>query len=566
MRKRTSLAAALTCIGLALPLLGQPVREIVTGPLGQRIDRYLNKGQANGYSGSVLVAVKGEVVLSKGYGLADPQSRTPETAETVFSIGSITKQFTAAAILKLEMQGKLSVDDPITKFFPDVPEDKKAITLHQLLTHTAGFADALGDDYALIKRDDFLRLALSSALRSKPGETYAYSNVGYSLLGIVIELVSQRGYETYLYENILRPAGMERTGYVRPKFAKTDLAVGFAGAERWGTPLDHPWLPDGPGWHLRANGGLLSTVGDLNRWVRALRSDAVLSPAAVKKFLSAHVQEKPQETFYSYGWVVEKTERGTALIWHNGGNGVTNAFLGFEPKEGLVVVVSSNTSKKVSDVYARRIELMANGDVPELDEKAVGEWTGSYYLTSGASIGVRFDENDSLVATFDSRELIPWLFASGTEKKDETAGYDQRVKEIVAKSLAGDYAALAKAWGEPLASVAKRAPAFWGALEKNGGPVLEQEVFGTMSRGRVFFTVARLTFRKGKLFLTFIWSGPRLLQLRDSTTLERVLPARTTSEFAAPDTDKTATFEKDKLGRWTLVIKSATGELRAFKS
>ncbi len=566
MSKRTSLVTALICIGLALPLAGQALKETVSGPLGQRIDRYLTKGEANGYSGSVLVALKGEVLLAKGYGQADKQNQTSETANTVFSIGSITKQFTAAAILKLEMQGKLTVQDPITKFFPNVPEDKKAITLDQLLTHTAGFAEALGDDYALIKRDDFVKLALTTPLRSQPGEKYSYSNVGYSLLGIIVELVAKQGYETYLYENILRPAGMERTGYLRPRFAKADLAVGYAGVERWGTALDKPWLPDGPGWHLRANGGLLSTVGDLYRWVQALRSDAVLSPAAIKKFLSAHVQEKPEETFYSYGWVVEKTERGTSFIWHNGGNGVTNAFLGFEPKEGLVVAVSSNTSKKVSDVFARRIELMVNGNVPELGPQALSDWTGNYYLASGASVGVRFDENDSLVATFDSQELMPWLFAAGTEKPEETAPYDKRVKEIVAQSLAGNYAALANAWGEPLAGVAKRAPAFWGVLEKNGGPVLDQEVFGTVSRGRGFFTVARLTFRKGKLFLTFVWSGSRLVQLRDSTTLERVFRARTTSEFAAADTDKTATFEKDKLGRWTLVIKGAAGELRAFKS
>ncbi len=566
MSKRTSLVTAFICIGLALPLLGQAPKETVSGPLGQRIDRYLNKGAANGYAGSVLVAVKGEVVLSKGYGQVDKQSQAAETADTVFSIGSITKQFTAAGILKLEMQGKLAVEDPIAKFLPNVPEDKKAITLDQLLTHTAGFAETLGDDYALIKRDDFVKLALTTPLQSKPGEKYAYSNVGYSLLGIIIELVSKQGYEAYLYENIFRPAGMERTGYLRPRFAKADLAVGYAGVERWGTPLDKPWLADGPGWHLRANGGLLSTVGDLYRWVQALRTDAVLSPAAIKKFLSAHVQEKPEETFYSYGWVVEKTARGTSFIWHNGGNGITNAFLGFEPKEGLVVAVSSNTAKKVSDVYARRIEFMANGDVPELSEEAVSGWTGNYYLESGASIGVRFDENDSLVATFDSAELMPWLYAAGTEKPEETAPYDKRVKDIVSGSLAGNYTALAQAWGEPLAAVAKRAPAFWGAMEKNGGPVLDQQVFGTVNRGRAFLTVARLTFRKGKLFLTFIWSGPRLLQLRDSTTLERVFRARTTTEFEAQDTDKTATFEKDKLGRWVLVIKGAAGELRAFKA
>jgi CubicO group peptidase (beta-lactamase class C family) len=568
MKKWMGLCLAAVGLALVPAASAQKAADTVEGPLARQIDRYLNKAEANSWAGSALVAYQGKVLLAKGYGLADREAGTQETAATVFSIGSITKQFTAAAILKLEMQGKLSVDDPITKFFPSVPEDKKGITLSQLLTHTAGLVDALGDDYDPIQRDAFVKLALGSKLLSRPGERYRYSNVGFSLLGIIVELVSGRGYEQYLYDNILKPAGMERTGYVRPRFARKDLAVGYVGVTRWGTALDRTWLTDGPGWHLRANGGLLSTVGDMHRWYLAIRAQKILSPEATREYLTAHVREYPDgNSYYGYGWVIEKTERDTPLVWHNGGNTVYNAYMGFEPKEDLDIIVSSNVSGKISDTYAERIEKIVFGRAPEMDEKQLAEWTGTYVLPSGEGVEVRFDENDSLVASFGTRELVGWLSASGRERTEDTEAYNRQTQQVVAGSLAGDYEALAKAWDEPLAQVAKRAPAFWAALEKNGGPVQKVEVLGTfVPRTGRWLTYARLDFAKGALFLTFVWGEGRLLQLRDSIILERVFEARSATEFFSAPIAKTAGFEKDDQGRWNLVVKGSAGEMRAVKS
>ena len=132
---------------LTLILLAAPARaEIVKGPLGTKLDRDMNELAGYGYSGSVVVAQNGEVVLNKGYGLADRAHGTPFTSDTLFDIASISKQFTAAAVLRLEMQGKLKVEDPIKRFFPEAPPDKAAITLHQLLTHTAGLPETIGPE------------------------------------------------------------------------------------------------------------------------------------------------------------------------------------------------------------------------------------------------------------------------------------------------------------------------------------------------------------------------------------------------------------------------------------
>jgi CubicO group peptidase (beta-lactamase class C family) len=155
-----------------------------TNELTPKLEEYMIHAQKAGFSGSVLVAKDNQILLAQGYGMSDKEKEIPFTAETVSSIGSVTKQFTGAGILKLQMMGKLSVKDPITQYFPDVPKDKKGITLHHLLTHTAGFPGAIGPDFDPITREEFIQLAMQTPLKREPGTLYEYSNVGYSLLGI----------------------------------------------------------------------------------------------------------------------------------------------------------------------------------------------------------------------------------------------------------------------------------------------------------------------------------------------------------------------------------------------
>jgi CubicO group peptidase (beta-lactamase class C family) len=181
---------------------------VVAGDVGRKVDEFMSRLEAWGFSGAVIVAKDGQIVMSKGYGLANREQKIPFTPETVSSIGSITKQFTAAAILKLEMQGKLKVGDPIGKYLPGVPPDKADITIHHLLTHTAGVrADFGGRDSDPIARDDLVKLVLASPLRFKPGVRYEYSNEGYSLAGAIVERVSGASYEAFLSEHLFKPAG-----------------------------------------------------------------------------------------------------------------------------------------------------------------------------------------------------------------------------------------------------------------------------------------------------------------------------------------------------------------------
>ena len=350
MALRSALLLFLGCLlfSCTSPTPAPVIEAAVPDPAIARIDSFLERSVRRGFNGSVLVLRDGKILIDKGYGLRDREQQLPNTPSTVHAIGSITKQFTAACIMKLQEQGKLNVQDPMSMYLADVPQDKAAITLHQLLTHSAGFPDAIGDDNDPIDGADFTRLALKTPLDFAPGTSYGYSNVGYSLLGIIVEIVSGTAYERYLHDQLLAAAGILHTGYRIPDWTKSDLAIGYRkDGTRWGTMLDHPIVNGGPGWHLRANGGIMSTTHDMADWVEALRTHTVLDSASVAAMLTPHVEEgEGAGSYYGYGWAIFNTPRGTRLITHNGGNGIQFADVLWYPDDSVTIVLMSNASRR----------------------------------------------------------------------------------------------------------------------------------------------------------------------------------------------------------------------------
>jgi CubicO group peptidase (beta-lactamase class C family) len=289
-------------------------------PIDPAVDRYLDGALPQGPGITVAVARGNDLLHCAGRGLSDHAEKTPATCDTVYDVMSITKQFTAAAILKLEMSGRLRVGDPIGRYLGRVPEDKKAITVHQLLTHTAGLPQSLGDDYDPLSRAELLAQAMKVPLRSGPGEEFHYSNLGYSLLAVIVEKVSGQSYEGFVARRLFRPAGMTHTGYVLPDWERARVAVEYDEHGRaQGRPMDHPWAPDGPYWNLRGNGGMLSTARDMFRWHRALADETVLSAAAKRKLFAPHVRIPELDGAYGYGWVVMGSG-DDRFAWHDGGN------------------------------------------------------------------------------------------------------------------------------------------------------------------------------------------------------------------------------------------------------
>ena len=327
-----------------------PSVSAVMGPVGERVDTYLMSLEAAGFSGAVIVKTPDGIVLRKGYGLAEDSTATAYTPETVSTVGSITKQFTAAAVLLLESEGKLSVEDPITRFFKGVPQDKQAITLHQLLSHTAGFPGAIGDDFASGGRDAWVAEALATPLDYAPGAGYGYSNTGYSLLAAVVEIVAETGYEQFLRDRLFLEAGMPDTGYLLPSWENRFVAVGYREGRRWGRFAERGWATDGVSWNLVGNGGIHSTPDDMMRWDAALADGSVLPAEQVEKMYGRYGPDSPAEdAWYGYGWMVWPTPRGTRLIKHNGGNGIFYAdFLRFVDEETSIFLVTNRSTRASS--------------------------------------------------------------------------------------------------------------------------------------------------------------------------------------------------------------------------
>ena len=327
--------------------LGFPVAtDMEQGETVATVRAYLDTLEHEGFSGAVLVQFQGKVVISNGYGYSDVQHRRKNSTRTVFDIGSITKQFTAAAIMKLETEGKLSTEDKLSKYFKNVPADKSAITIHQLLRHSSGLVGTVGRDYEKITEAAFVDTVMRSPLRFQPGTAFSYSNIGYSLLGMIVEKVSRMPYERFLYQNLWHPAGMEQTGYKRPDFNGDLIAIGYDNEDRvWGKPTEKLWDEDGPFWHLKGNGGILSTAEDMLRWDQALLTDRVLSEnARAKMFHPKLRQGEDSNAYYAYGWDVHRTPRKTTYYWHNGSNGIFYADFYRFIDEGTTVIVLTNKS------------------------------------------------------------------------------------------------------------------------------------------------------------------------------------------------------------------------------
>ncbi|MEK7794138.1 MAG: serine hydrolase domain-containing protein, partial [Candidatus Hydrogenedentota bacterium] len=332
-----------------LPFSASAHETIVSGALGQELDAYLARIEANGFSGVVLVAKGDEVILAKGYGYADREARRRCTTDTAFDIGSITKQFTGAAILKLEEMGKLNTEDKIGKHFDDVPKDKRAITLHLLLTHSSGLRDVFGPDYVEMTRDGIIQTAMEGRLKFGVGERYFYSNSGYSLLAAIVELLTGASYESFLREQFFAPLGMTKTGYRLPSYSDEEVAVGYnKDAGRWGTPTEKLWAKDGPYWNLRGNGGILSTVWDMYTWHKALLDDSALTAASREKYFAPYADEGGDRSHYGYGWVNLKTPRGTTVYTHNGGNGIffADCFRYVEERVFIMAMTNTTTGKR----------------------------------------------------------------------------------------------------------------------------------------------------------------------------------------------------------------------------
>ncbi|HET7218082.1 MAG TPA: serine hydrolase domain-containing protein, partial [Vicinamibacterales bacterium] len=491
-----------------------------SGDAARRVDGYLSRLVPYGFSGAVLIAKDSAIVLEKGYGLADRAAGRPYTPDLVSCIGSVTKQFTGAAIVKLETEGKLLTSDPIAKYLPGVPADKAAITIHHLLTHTAGFSGDLGgSDEEPIARDALVAKVLAAPLASAPGARFEYSNEGYALAGAIIERVSGQGYEPYLREHLFLPAGMHDTGYLIPEWPLDRLPKGYGDDQtEWGRVYKRGWLPDGPGWYLRANGGIHSSLDDLYKWHLALESGKVLSKGATKKYLTGYVASLGGGERYAYGWGVRKTARGTTVISHNGGNGFFfTDFRRYADEKVVIIAMSNQPVISATELAPGQIESLFFGGAPVITPPVAvsvprarrDAIAGTYALANGATITLRATE-----AGLEAESSDPFIFRASTIRRASATLTDleARTLSLVEEAAKGNYRPLFEAFDDerPFEVVQGNQTKYWAGWRAQYGEFQKAEVLGTGRAQGDPAVQVRLRFARGGPILQFVW-GPRRL-------------------------------------------------------
>ena len=533
---------ALVCL---TPAFAQD-RPVVSGETGRALDDYLTRLERFGFTGGALAVRGQEVLLSKSYGLADRARGIPLTTDSVYNLGSITKQFTAAAILTLETQGQLTVTDLAGKYLDGVPADKADITLHHLLTHSSGLkSDFSPTDYDPVGRDEYVRRALQSTLLFRPGDGYEYSNAGYSLLAAIVEKVSGQPYEAYLTERVLKPAGMRETGYKLPKWAPDRIAHGYRDdGEDWGTILQRIQEADAPYWTLRGNGGLHTTLGDMLAWHRALGTDGVLSKEARAKYFKPYVAEGPRGlSHYAYGWAVSRSARGTTVVQHNGGNGIYVAeFQRFPDEDAMLFVASTDTALTATPVVEVLERILFGGKaalpprVVAVAPDRLSAFAGEWRLPQGGSLSVTAD-GAALSVRPAGQEAFSALAAAAPAQAVRLADLAKRTADIAAKSSAGDVTALHEAMGGgmPLEEMRAQEADMMRDRESRLGKYKGSAAVGAIPRDadtvRVF---VRLDFETRSVYNVYLWGPQRILGLRGTPVLPalKYLPI-SDHEFAA---------------------------------
>jgi CubicO group peptidase (beta-lactamase class C family) len=412
-------AAGLACL-LSVSALSQ---EVAT-----KADEYLSSWTKQGrFSGTVLIAKDGKVLLRKSYGLANIELGVPNTPEMIYRIGSITKSFTAIAILQLEQQKKLSLQDPVVKYVPEVPKDWQQITIQQLLTHVSGIPNFTAAT-AYGKSDDPMRIEhaieelAAQPLVSAPGEKFAYSNSGYILLGRVIEKVSGVSYERYITENIIRPAGLQNTAYdhVRPILKNRASGYVFDGDH-----LVNALMNDMSGTH--SAGALHSTVDDLYKLDQELSQPKVFPKALLDEAFQPRVKwvappPFSMDAWYGYGWMTT-SDFGHKSLMHGGWvDGFVTEFTRY-PDDKIVVILASNIEGPQVIAIQHGLSAVLFGqpyDLPvvhtraEIDRKILERYVGTYHVVPGLDLKIFF-EGDRLFAQGTNQPRFQMIPESATD-------------------------------------------------------------------------------------------------------------------------------------------------------
>ncbi|HEX8141307.1 MAG TPA: serine hydrolase domain-containing protein [Pyrinomonadaceae bacterium] len=492
-----------------------PQKSIIKGETGAKLDQLLTRYAMYGFSGTVLAARNGEIILNRGYGLADRERSLPNTTETVFAIGSLTKQFTAAAILQLEAEGKLNTQDPAGKYLGDFPPDKAGITLHHLLTHTSGLiSDGASAQLPLENRDEYVEAVKRTRLRSTPGEKFNYSNVGYNLLAAMVEKVSGLSFEEYLQQRLFRRAGMKHTGFINQRqWNESLMSVGYEPAAIGSGSVSRAEVAKPSKWDDKGAGGVLTTTGDLYKWYRALDGTRILSAASKKRLYT------PSLSDYAYGWEVKKTKQGTPAIQHGGDVPGFQSWFAQFPAEKLVIIMLINNRMRWRTLLTNTLVSAAFGQPYEtppplmtMERATLEHYVGVYGLATGGRLHAWLSDGAFFIGA-EGQDAVNRLTHASEKDAALYSQLNTRVAGIIENFRRGDFSSLQEFSGTAKPSeYAASVQQWWEDFVRNNGAVKTHQILGTArSRTGHAVTFVRVEYEKAAKVLRLLWFNDKMV-------------------------------------------------------
>ncbi len=380
--------------------------------------------QGNGPGLAVMVIEDGKIVHSKGYGLARLDTKEPVGQNTAFDLGSTSKQFTAMAIMLLVGEGKLSYDDPLSKFFPEFPSYAKNITVRHLLNHTSGLRDVINPrwfrkDYEPTSRELLKMLVSEQSAQFKSGERFEYNNSGYVLLSLIVEKASGQSFARFMREKIFKPLGMNSTAIfdeTKPKIQHMATSYFLEGGSF------RPFVTTSDVFLYGAK-GVFSTTEDLYKWDQALETGKLVKPPALKEAFTSARLNNGTNTQYGFGWYIVE-DNGLRVVEHAGGYLGYRAAIRRYPDERATIIVLSNNATVEAAPLARKIaqvylaEKMKPPTAVKIDSSLwrdyVGKYEGDPSVMPNLVIEITL-EGDELYITSPIRPKTKLLAQTATE-------------------------------------------------------------------------------------------------------------------------------------------------------
>ena len=362
-------------------------------------DKLLSGKFKSGPGCAVLVAQKGEIIYKKAIGMANMELKVPLQPDMVFRLASLTKEFTAVAILQLVEQGKISLTDNITKYIPEYPTQNYTITIENLLTHTSGIKDLNAIiEFNLNRRKDYQLIELIDLIKKQPlifapGTKCKYSNSGFIILGYIIELVSGKPYADYLEENIFRPAGMKNTCYDNTEKIIVNRVSGYSPVKNVIQNAPYESMIS-----AFSAGGLMSTVDDLYKWTQALYQYKIIKKETLENATKPYTLSDGSVTDYGYGFFLGNIQ-GSREVYHPGGVSGFQSFTTYLPDEDVLVAMLTNCNGSFDYVAERLAALTIGKPYPkeiQIDKNILYLYTGVYENTKDDQL-IFVIENDKLI-------------------------------------------------------------------------------------------------------------------------------------------------------------------------